>query len=515
MSAKKPAHVGVKIVKANDPAPIMKSEKSEQVEETAYSSEWLSPSLELTGLKEAVDHSSILPQCIQAYKSNIAGFGIDIRYKDDIEEETEEMGAEYERAEQILALLNLDMDITEVFENVVEGRETYGIAYLEVLRNVKGEVVEVNYIKDIPSIRKSKALDPEVEISVFFKGTETPRRKKFRRYRQDVGGKTVYFKEFGDPRTMRKSDGVYMGENETLPLSEQANELLEFPIGTAPYGNLRWSGQILAVDGSRRAENLNNNYFYNGRHTPLLIMVKGGTLTDESFTKLQEYMNDIKGESGQHAFLILETESSDNTTAFEVEQRAEIEVKDIASVLQKDELFQDYLENNRRRIQSAFRLPDIYTGYTTDFNRATAQTAQEVTEKQVFQPERKRLAWIVNNKLLNGYNFKYCEAYFKEPDINNPDDMCKILAACSAAGGLTPNKAKEVLYTALGDKFEMFEGDWADTPLAVLKAQNSVFGAPIAAQLNSTIEKAAEAHDDEIVAVLKEVRSLLRDREGE
>ena len=35
-----------------------------------------------------VDESTILPQCIRAYKSNIAGFGIDIRYKDDLRTRT-------------------------------------------------------------------------------------------------------------------------------------------------------------------------------------------------------------------------------------------------------------------------------------------------------------------------------------------------------------------------------------------------------------------------------------------
>lgn len=98
-------------------------------------------------------------------------------------------------------------------------------------------------------------------------------------------------------------------------------------------------------------------------------------------------------------------------------------MKDLASILQKDELFQEYLDNNRKRVQSAFLLPDLYVGYTTDFNRATAQTAQEVTEQQVFQPERTSLAWVINNKLLNCYRFQYVEAYFLAPDISNPDDM--------------------------------------------------------------------------------------------
>ena len=126
----------------------------------------------------------------------------------------------------------------------------------------------------------------------------------------------MYFKEFGDPRVMDNRDGKYIQQGQALKAQYHANEIIEFSIGTEPYGEVRWVGQILGVDGSRKAEMLNNNYFENGRHTPLMIMVKGGTLTDESFTKLQQYMNDIKGAAGQHAFIILETESSDGRTDF-------------------------------------------------------------------------------------------------------------------------------------------------------------------------------------------------------
>ena len=179
-------------------------------------------------------------------------------------------------------------------------------------------------------------------------------------------------------------------------------------------------------------------------------MVKGGSLTDDSFAKLKEYMNGIRGEAGQHSFMVLETEAADNRTGFNAENRPEVEVKDLAAILQKDELFQDYLENNRRKVQSAFQLPDLYTGYTTDFNRATAQTAMEVTEKQVFQPERRRLAWAINNRLLNCYQSSTSRCSSAR-GRSNPDDLYKLLTVCNNAGGLTPNKAKSVLYKALGE----------------------------------------------------------------
>lgn len=510
MSEKKKPRYGVTIIKADDPKPITKSDKSEQLDarEELNAADWISPPLELTGLKELETQSSILPQCIRAYKNNIAGFGIGIRYKDDIEE-TPEMAAEYTQAEDIIQLLNLEQDTKEVFEDIIEARETYGIAYLEVIRDFGGSVAQIEFIKDTPTVYKTRPLEPYVDTVFYYKGEEITRKRKFRKYRQEINGRTVYFKEFGDPRVMDKRNGEYADEGGAVDLDNQANEIMEFAIGTMPYGEVRWIGQILGVDGSRRAENLNNNYFKNGRHTPLMIMIKGGTLTEDSFTKLTEYMNGIKGEAGQHAFIVLEAESLDNRAAFDDDKKPEIEVKDLASILQKDELFQDYLDNNRRRVQSSFQLPDLYVGYTTDFNRATAQTAMEVTEKQVFQPERKSLAWAINNRLLNGYNFKYVEAYFKEPDINNPDDMYKILTVCGNAGGLTPNKAKEIIYSLLGDNYEPFDEEWGDIPLAYQKAQPAQNFPNLTAQLEQQIQKAAKAQDDAVVAVMKEVRSLL------
>ena len=533
-SEKKRPQVSVHVVKAAGSGerekPIAKAESVTQldsVQETS-ASEFITPPFSLLGLKNMVKESNILPQCIAAYRNNIVGFGIGLRYIDD-SDETEEMKAEWDRAQEIIDLLSLDTDTKEVFESVIEARETYGIAYLEVIRNPAGEVNQIAFIRDTPSVKKTYPLDPPVMVDYNYKGQKIIQRpRRFCKYMQQVGGSTVYFKEFGDPRMMDNRSGEYVGAGEngeedggTLELAYQANEIIDFTIGTELYGEVRWIGQVLGVDGARRAENLNNSYFSKGRHTPLMIMVQGGTLTEDSFAKLQEYMQEIQGEKGQHAFLVLEVENTDNQVEFEQGKAPQIEVKDLASILQKDELFQDYIENGRKRVQSAFRLPDLYTGYTTDFNRATAQTAMEVTEEQVFQPERKSLAWVINNRLLNGYGFKYVEAYFLSPDISNPDDLYKILTVTERAGGLTPNKAKTILGNALGEKPENFEGEWGDVPIAArelistMNPQEAGLQMPdILSQLNGQIQKAAAHNDDAIVAVMKEVRNLLLNMDG-
>ena len=496
--------VTVQVIKAHDT--INKAEGSTNIDTgLTIGNEFISPRTNLKGYKVLVNNSSILPQCIRAYKNNIAGFGIGVRYKND-EPETPDMKAEWDKITEVLEFLNMDKDTKEVFEDIIEARETYGIAYLEVIRNLQGEVTGVEFIKNTPTIMKTTALLPYVDVEYTIMDRIEKRLRMFCKYRQQHAGKTVFFKEISDPRIMDKRDGSYKTE---VPLEYQANEILEFALGPETYGEVRWIGQVLNVDGSRKAESLNNRYFSDGRHTPLMIMIKGGTLTDDSFTKLQSYINDIKGEKGQHAFIILEAENLESRTDLEGEKPPEIEIHDMANMLQKDELFQDYLNNGRRKVQSAFQLPDLYVGYTTDFNRATAQVAQEVTEKQVFQPERKRLAWIINNKLIADYKFKHVEAYFLEPDISNPDDIMKILNVTERAGGLTPNRAREITYKMFGEVAEPYEDEWGDIPIAYAKILQSQGAEGLGIQLSQQIQKAKDNNDIEIVAIMKEVRALL------
>lgn len=495
------------------------------------------------GLQELVDESTILPQCIEAYSKNIAGFGLNVRYINDVagDEETDEMKSEFDALQEIIELLTMDQDTKEIFEDVITARETYGIAYVECIRDTAGNVVELSFIRETPSIWKTKKMGDIVRVPFYHHGKQFERNKRFCKYMQQIGGKTIYFKEFGDPRIMDSRNGRYLDPGETLDLQYQANEILEFSLGQRTYGTPRWCGQILGVDGSRRAETLNNNYFRNGRHTPLLISITGGSLTDDSYAKLQEYMNSIRGEAGQHSFLLLETQSDDARTDFDQTEQPKIEVKDIAGILQKDGLFLEYKDDNRKAVQSAFRLPDIYVAYTTDYNRATAQSAQEITEQQVFQPERQSLAWTVNHILLNCYNLKYCEAYFEAPTISNPDDLVNIMNAANSAGGLTPNKAKDIAYKYLGESAEPYPEDWGDIPLSIQQMQNSTTSqlsqllsqaqeptepAPnpdeeaematdgdlsdAADGLDEQIKKAQKNGDDDVVAVMREVRRQLQ-----
>ena len=529
---KHPQMVGVRLVRsASAPAPVKKAETMTHVEpeEQFNAGDWIEHPYSFDGLEALVEHSTILPQCITAYKNNVCGFGLSIDYLDEFkqwdEKDHPEIADEYTRVQRIVDLLSLDQETKDLFGAIVATRERFGIAYIEVVRNLGNEVVEIANIRRPGTMHMTVPLDPYVDVVFYYKGEAMNRKRRFRKYRQEVGGKYIYFKEFGDPRIMDKRTGEYLKDGNELEISNRANEIIALPIGDKPYGEVRWIGQVTGMDGAAKAEALNANYFENGRHTPMMIMIGGGTLTDESFRKMQEYMEGIKGEAGQHAFMVLESETTTEVkTGLEQETAPKITVKDLSPMLQKDELFQGYIDNARKKVQSSFLLPDLYVGYTTDFNRATSQTAMEVTEKQVFIPYRQEMAWLINRRLLAEYQFKYCEITFRAPDITNPDDQSKILTIVERAGGLTPNEAHRLAGTMVGDTAEDFTGDWADVPLAVQKVINEKAAQQpaqmpetpvtppspeVMEQVDARVEDAEQTGNDELIAVMRQVRKAL------
>ena len=285
MDKKQSSPMRVQIVKAAQP--VEKADTSTQVtQQEAYNAgDWITPPLDLKGLRVLVKNSSILPQCVRAYKNNIAGFGIGVRYKDDIEE-TPEMAAEFERAEEIIELLNLEQDTKEVFEDIIEAREIYGISYLEVIRNVAGEVQQIEFIKDTPSITKTKPLEPYIATVFYHKGKQVERKKRYCKYRQSIGGKTVYFKEFGDPRIMDNRYGKYLEEGETLDIQYHANEIIEFARDIYTHAELGYKE-------FRTSQKFVNKMKELGLHTE----------TGFAITGVKAYLNEEKKENASLALL--------------------------------------------------------------------------------------------------------------------------------------------------------------------------------------------------------------------
>lgn len=478
----------------------------------------IDPPYDFSALQLLCEQSSILQQCIDAYKINITGFGLESVTKEDLsslnEEKKNAVEKERSKLKDYLNFINLETPIEEVLELVIDDLEKTGNAYIEILRSDDGEISTFEYLpaenmRLCKKDKKSSEVTREIEIDGKVKKKTTMR--KFRRYVQVVNTDKVYFKEYGHPGDLDYKTGEY---GDKLDHDNKASEVLHFKIGNGTYGKPRWIGNVVSVVGARKAEELNYLYFKNGRHLPAAITVSNGMLDEDSRASLEEYMNGAQGVENAHKFLLLEAmgDSTENAHGEEEKTNAKIDIKDLAQIIQKDALFMDYDNDTRKKIRSSFRLPPLYTGESQEYNRATSDTARQITEEQVFQPERIKIARRLNSVLLPELDIKNAKLAFKDADFRDPVEIAKVLAPFIDAGAVGPNDLRELLGEVLGTKLKQWEEEY-NRPLAITR-----MGDPFLANYlngNGELPEDIQKSDNEIVHILKDLRDYLENSSDE
>jgi len=499
----------VRVVKVEAPSTTTRQIYEDEFK-NLYNHEVIEPPYNLKELKQIAEYSTILQQCVDAYRTNIVGFGFQPEYTFDINakgvSENEKTQAENEwiRLEEFIKYLHFDESVETIFGYALDDREKTGNGFVEVLRDGLGNPAGIEYI-DCQNMRVcSYTVPEEVEFTITENGVpkKIKRWKKFRRYVQMVNGKKVFFKEYGDPRVMNLTNGKF---DESTPEHLRATEVIHFKIGSGTYGIPRWIGHIVSLYGARKAEELNYMYFKQGRHTPAAIVVENGMLSEQSFNQLQEYMNSIEGVENAHKFLLLEAEGIPQENFVDGEEKVtpvKVQIKSLAEVLQQDALFLEYDEKTRSKLRSAFRLPPLYTGEAHEYNRATADTARKITEEQVFQPERNNLVGKLNTLFLPDLEVSKVKLTLKGPDFRDPLEIAKVLTPFINAGAASPNDLRDILGRVLGKTLEEWPEEYNKPFQLLMKEQQSTV--PVLTQ------KSKEQQND-LILLLKDLRDALEE----
>lgn len=477
----------------------------------------LHPPYEPKKLLGIVEESSSLKQHIKAMATNIAMFGHDIRYKEDFDYDREEdkeikkeAEMEWDKLVRLYKYINPTEQYKKVIEKMVIDRESIGWGTIEVMRDGKGEVSHIEYIRAanirISSLKykDSKPVKFEVlEKDDKGKFTTQTYYKKFKKFVQIIGGRKVYFKEFGDSRNMNYKTGEY---SESVQEKDMANEIAFFPIHdpTTDYGVPRWTGSIVDIMGTRSSEVLNFLYFETGTILPAAIIVDGGQLTEESIKALKEG----KGIGSAYKMLLLETapfEDEEFAGLDDKKNKVTTKIEHLSDTMNKDALFQEYQKNSKEKIRDSFRLPPIFTGQSTDYTRATAEVAKEIAEEQIFSPEREDIASVFNTIINNELGIKYVEMYMKGPELTDVAKRAVALEPFINAGAVTPNMLIEPLGELLNKNFEPFADEIGNIPLELLKVK-SLKGMP---ETNTEEEIKKAATEDILYDMLDEIKKHL------
>ena len=419
MSSEKKSTGRAFVVKAQDGGLPVSRKMTEDPFKGLYGDGILEPPYDLDFLARLPEDSNILSQCIETMETNIDGIGFTLEPRDGAKDNDGAVRKEAENERRKLLnffeFCNQDIPYSQLRRRVRRDLETLGNGYWEILRDGKGDIVWIEHIEGY-TMRLTKQDDDYTPVTYTIRDEASDAlqpyesRKRFRRFVQIRNGVKVYFKEFGDPRPIDSKTGLVLREDE-IDGATLATEVIHFKLycPSSPYGIPRWIGNLLAVMGSRQAEEVNFEYFENNTVPPLALLV-AGQLEKDTVERIKDFVNDeMRGRKGFNKMLVVEAAPFDvetpgfNTTV----PKVSLQFEHLSDAQQKDALFDNYDRTNREKIRSSFRLPPIFVGLTTDYTRATAQESRDVAEEQVFGPERADHDFVINRLLFPAMGVRY------------------------------------------------------------------------------------------------------------
>lgn len=365
----------------------------------------IKPPYDVGTLKSVVECSSAVQPCISAYVSNVASTGWCVT-KDGVEIDPANIPPDAQHIFDLFNEISPGKSLTNLKEEVRVAKEETGNAYLEMVRNVNGDLMFVNIL-------------PESTMRLVKLGAPAPIRRAFKRfgkeilgtylarervYAQCVGADTIYFKEFRAYADVDKRTGERI-DHTNAEFFGRGNEVKHLTLGKAansPYGVPRWINQSPSVIGSRAAEENNLAYQESGGVHPFIAFIMGGTVG----SKVKEQLENAMKRAKKFVGLVVDVAGTGGSTDKETRPDVKVEKFDSSS----DSSFENYIEKGSDKVRMAFRLPKLFLGITEGYNFATAQVAYASTEAQVFLPERQNdEEWI--NEILEEIDktgrFKY------------------------------------------------------------------------------------------------------------
>jgi PBSX family phage portal protein len=447
-------------------------------------------------LYQMISRSSMLPQCIDAMVVNTVESGWEVK---PLSKKITVDPDEEDELESFVTRANTEESLAGVMSKVVRDRESVGFGFMEVIRDRGGNI---SLLRHAPSLTTRLTARHQKEVPVKY---DVPRGKRtavvteyklFRKYVQLVGGKLIFFREFGDPRKMDSVTGAFEGEP-GFPLGDVklATEIYHtrLPSNDA-YGLPRWLSQIPSMIGSREAEEVNMRFFEDNTIPPAMITVSGGRLTAASYQEIQRVINTGTGKERQNKMILIEA-VGDGDTIDKGASPITIHIEKLTSERPSDGLFKTYKEGNQADLRSSFRLPPISVGMSQDANFATANVSQFVAEAQVFAPARQREDEALNNLIVHGRNglrLKTVKLVARPPSISSPEMTMKALTALNVMGAVTPRSAQIVANALLQielppypEKGEDGYEDWMDMPM------------PLSMKASGAAEVPANTHDEQ------------------
>jgi len=365
--------------------------------------------------------SELFVQCIDAIAESTCGYNYTLMLNDKPAPDTPEM--KYTR--DMIENINPNKPFIEVLKQNVRDIQAFGYTGVEILlSNDETEFELLNVpVHELRICRRDRE-------STEFEIPGKTRRWKFRRYAQVQGNDKVFFKELYDPRLISRYDGRLTNE-----LDKSANPLLWIDNGNYTnhaYPIVLWHSIGYAALSIGAIHELNYKYFKNGRIDTQVLLVSGGDYTPEEAKRIASLLEQSKGVDNAGSIIVIQASPTTIETAGGLEEKVspvKLDLKPLTPPQSNDPQYLEFLDDCRKAVMSAFRVPPIILGYSGDYNRATSEEATETFYTKVILPLQQKLENAYNKLLMycgNPYRIRLNNPYRdldkikeKSEDINN------------------------------------------------------------------------------------------------
>lgn len=302
---------------------------------------------------------------------------------------------------------------------------TYGIVFVEIIRNKKGEISKFKLLPT-ETCRIARHLNlPGVD---------------------DTDQKFVVQVVNNHERVFKIFDGEkpdILEPHTRKPMTEVLY-LRNYHVMGGKYGVPNWVPALKAMIGNDKVAEYNITFFNNEAVPRFAVIVQGSKLDDETKRTIKSYFkNDLKGVQNAHKTLVLSTPKG-----------AEIKLVPLA-VEMKDGGFRYYRKDNRDEIISAHGVPphriQVYdSGSIASLSPSTILSLDKAYKYSTLKPIQQKLASAFNKIIRLSFGIKDKQVIFDELDIGEEAERANILKIIAAAhekyynmGTMTPDEIRE------------------------------------------------------------------------
>jgi len=344
---------------------------AQQQTKTFKENEIAKPTFDIDLWASMMEFNTRLAQCVRLYSRNTVGLGWKVTSTVTINREApDELKQRYELEKMMLLDLllkpNTDTPFSDLCNMFMTDRLLIGNGYIEVVRNRKGDIVELYHAKS-RTIRVLKNGNGFVQLR---------------------GNTLRYFKHFGETRNMDMDTGELGG---SVGIKKRASEMIHFKeYNTVDdfYGVPRYKSTAPAIMGNRAAAERNLNFFRNDAVPRMALTISGGKLSQDSVDTIQKFFKASKGVSNAHRMMIIQVDSE--ATQFTSQAKPDVQLKPLTVGETDDASFQNYRMQNDEEVREAFGIAKAF--FTPeDVNKAVAYATKEITNEQEFDPTQKQV----------------------------------------------------------------------------------------------------------------------------